>query len=203
MTKKKTPTVVTSAELESKPPGTTSDAQVASERIHTGKIIKLDKDRIRYPDGTEAEVDIVRHPGASAVVPFVSDPEGEDPQVLLLRQYRYAAGGYLYEIPAGRLDPGESPAECAARELKEETGCTAKKIEPLITMVTTPGFTDERIHLFLATDLTHGQAAREADEFADVIVMRLSEALELIQQGEIPDGKTALGLLYAAGFKTG
>jgi len=201
--KKKTPTVVTSAELESKPPGTKSDAQVSSERLHTGKIIKLDKDRIRYPDGSEAEVDIVRHPGASAVVPFLSDPEGEDPQVLLLRQYRYAAGGYLYEIPAGRLDPGESPAECAARELKEETGCTAEKIEPLITMVTTPGFTDERIHLFMATDLTHGEAAREADEFADVVVVRLSEALELIQHGEIPDGKTALGLLYAAGFKTG
>jgi ADP-ribose pyrophosphatase len=203
MTKKKTPTVVTSAELESKPPGTKSDAQVGSQRLHTGKIIKLDQDRIRYPNGSEAEVDIVRHPGASAVVPFLSDPEGEDPQVLLLRQYRYAADGYLYEIPAGRLDPGESPAECAARELKEETGCTAKKIEPLITMVTTPGFTDERIHLFIATDLTHGQAAREDDEFADVIVMRLSEALELIQRGEIPDGKTALGLLYAAGFKTG
>jgi len=201
--KKKTPTVVTSAELESKPPGTKSDAQVSSERLHTGKIIKLDKDRIRYPDGSEAEVDIVRHPGASAVVPFLSDPEGEDPQVLLLRQYRYAAGGYLYEIPAGRLDPGESPAECAARELKEETGCTAEKIEPLITMVTTPGFTDERIHLFMATNLTHGQAAREADEFADVVVVRLSEALELIQRGEIPDGKTALGLLFAAGFKTG
>jgi ADP-ribose pyrophosphatase len=203
MTKKKTPTVVTSAELESKPPGTRSDAQVSSQRLHTGKIIKLDQDRIRYPDGSEAEVDIVRHPGASAVVPFLSDPEGEDPQVLLLRQYRYAADGYLYEIPAGRLDPGESPAACAARELKEETGCTAKKIEPLVTMVTTPGFTDERIHLFMATDLTHGQAAREDDEFADVIVMRLSEALELIQRGEIPDGKTALGLLYAAGFKTG
>jgi ADP-ribose pyrophosphatase len=203
MTKKKTPTVVTSAELESKPPGTRSDAQVSSQRLHTGKIIKLDQDRIRYPDGSEAEVDIVRHPGASAVVPFLSDPEGEDPQVLLLRQYRYAADGYLYEIPAGRLDPGESPAACAARELKEETGCTAKKIEPLVTMVTTPGFTDERIHLFMATDLTHGQAAREDDEFVDVIVMRLSEALELIQRGEIPDGKTALGLLYAAGFKTG
>ena len=203
MTKKKTPTVVTSAELESKPPGTKSDAQVASERLHTGKIIKLDRDRIRYPDGNEAEVDIVRHPGASAVVPFLSDPEGEDPQVLLLRQYRYAADGYLYEIPAGRLDPGESPAACAARELKEETGCTAAKIEPLITMVTTPGFTDERIHLFMATDLTHGQAARETDEFADVVIMRLSEALELIQRGEIPDGKTALGLLYAAGFRTG
>jgi len=201
--KKKTPTVVTSAELESKPPGKKSDAQVSSERIHSGKIVKLDRDRVRYPDGSEGELDIVRHSGASAVVPFLSDPEGEDPQVLLLRQYRYAADGYLYELPAGRLDPGESPAECAARELKEETGCTAAKIEPLITMVTTPGFTDERIHLFMATDLTHGQAAREPDEFADVVVMRLSEALELIQRGEIPDGKTALGLLYVAGFKTG
>ena len=199
----KKPTVVTSARLDSTPPGTKSDAQLDSERLHTGKIIKVDRDRIRYPDGSEADVDIVRHPGASAVVPFLSDPEGEDPQILLLRQYRYAADGYLYEIPAGRLDPGESPAACAARELKEETGCTAKQIEPLITMVTTPGFTDERIHLFIATDLTHGEAAREADEFADVIVMRLSEALELIQRGEIVDGKTALGILYAAGFKTG
>jgi ADP-ribose pyrophosphatase len=201
--RKKAPTVVTSAELESRARGAKSDAQISSHRIHTGKIIKVDSDRIRYPDGSEAEVDIVRHPGASAVVPFLSDPEGEDPQILLLRQYRYAADGYLYEIPAGRLDPGETPADCAARELKEETGCTAKQMEPLITMVTTPGFTDERIHLFMAVDLTHGEAAREADEFADVIVMRLSEALELIQRGEIVDGKTALGILYAAGFKTG
>jgi ADP-ribose pyrophosphatase len=201
--RKKAPTVVTSAELESRARGAKSDAQISSHRIHTGKIIKVDSDRIRYPDGSEAEVDIVRHPGASAVVPFLSDPEGEDPQILLLRQYRYAADGYLYEIPAGRLDPGETPADCAARELKEETGCTATQMEPLITMVTTPGFTDERIHLFMAVDLTHGEAAREADEFADVIVMRLSEALELIQRGEIVDGKTALGILYAAGFKTG
>ena len=201
--KRKTPSVVTSAELESRARGAKSDALISSDHIHTGKIIKLDSDRIRYPDGSEAEVDIVRHPGASAIVPFLSDPEGEEPQILLLRQYRYAADGYLYEIPAGRLDPGESPADCAARELKEETGCTAKQMEPLITMVTTPGFTDERIHLFMATDLTHGEAAREADEFADVIVMRLSEALELIQRGEIVDGKTALGILYAAGFKTG
>jgi ADP-ribose pyrophosphatase len=201
--RKQTPTVVTSAQLDATPPGAKSDAQLGSKRIHTGKIIKLDQDRIRYPDGSEAEVDIVRHPGASAVVPFLTDPEGEDPQILLLRQYRYAAGGYLYEIPAGRLDPDEAPAACAARELKEETGCSAGRLEPLITMVTTPGFTDERIHLFMATDITHGEAAREADEFVDVVVMRLSEALELIQRGEIIDGKTALGILYAAGFKTG
>jgi ADP-ribose pyrophosphatase len=203
MSAKKTPTVVTSAELEARSRGAKSDAQVSTERIHQGKIINLDRDRIRYPDGSEADVDIVRHPGASAVVPFLSDPAGEDPQILLLRQYRYAADGYLYEIPAGRLDPGEAPADCAARELKEETGCTAEQMEPLITMVTTPGFTDERIHLFMATDLTHGKAEREADEFADVVVMRLSEALELIQRGEIVDGKTALGILYTAGFKTG
>jgi len=107
------------------------------------------------------------------------------------------------KIPAGRLDPGEAPIACAARELKEETGCSAETLVPLITMLTTPGFTDERIHLFMATELTHGEHAREADEFVDVVVLRLSEALELVQRGEIPDGKSALGLLYAAGFKTG
>jgi ADP-ribose pyrophosphatase len=203
MTKKKTPTVVTSAELSARPIGAKSDAQIGTERIYTGKIVKLDRDRVRYPDGSEAELDIVRHQGASAVVPLLTDPEGDDPQILLLRQYRYAADGYIYEIPAGRLDPGEDPAACAVRELREETGCTAEKIEPLITILTTPGFTDERIHLFMATGLTHGESAREADEFVDIIIMRLSEALELIQRGEIPDAKTALGILYVAGFKTG
>ena len=202
MSKKKSPDVVTSSDLAVRAVGAKPDVQLATERIHTGKIIKLDRDRVRYPDGSEADLEIIRHSGASAVVPFLTDPEGDDPQILLLRQYRYAAEGYIYEIPAGRLDPGEEPAACAARELKEETGCTAAKIEPLFTMLTTPGFTDERIHVFLATGLTHGQSAREADEFVDVIVMRLSEALELIERGEVPDGKTALGILYAAGFKT-
>ncbi len=187
MTAKKRAPVVTSAELD----------------VHTGKIIKLDRDHIRYPDGSEADIEIIRHSGAAAVVPFLTDPEGDDPQILMLRQYRYAAGGYVYEIPAGRLDPGEAPIVCAARELKEETGCSAKAIVPLITMLTTPGFTDERIHLFLATEITHGDHAREADEFVDIVVLRLSEALELVQRGEIPDGKSALGLLYSAGFKTG
>jgi ADP-ribose pyrophosphatase len=199
----KKPKVVTSEELAARPRGAKPAAQLGTERIHTGKIIKLDRDTVRYPDDSQADLEIVRHPGASAVVPFLTDPEGEDPQILLLRQYRYAADGYIYEIPAGRLDPGESPATCAARELKEETGCTAKSIVPLFTMLTTPGFTDELIHLFLATGISHGESAREEDEFADVVVMRLSEALELIQKGEIPDGKTALAILYSAGFMTG
>jgi ADP-ribose pyrophosphatase len=203
MSPKNGPKVVTSADIDARPAGTRPEAQLGTKRIHTGRIIKLDEDHVRYPDGSEADVDIVRHPGASAVVPFLTEPDGEDPQILLLRQYRYAAGGYILEIPAGRLDPDEAPLACATRELKEETGCTAGRIEPLITILTTPGFTDERIHLFIATDLTHGEAAREADEFADVVILRLSEALELVQRGEVPDAKTALGLLYAAGFKTG
>jgi ADP-ribose pyrophosphatase len=148
-------------------------------------------------------MDIIRHSGASAIVPFMSDPEGDDPQLLLLRQFRYAAGGYIYEVPAGRLDGDESPADCAVRELKEETGCTADVMAPLFTMFTTPGFTDEKIHVFMATGLSHGASAREADEFVDVVIVSLAEALELIRVGEIMDAKTALSILYVAGFKTG
>lgn len=195
--------VVTAAEVNARPRGSRPEEQLASEPLYKGKIITLDRDTVRFPDGSvNNQFDIARHPGASAIVPFMSDPAGDDPQILLLRQYRYAAGGYIYEIPAGRLDEGETPAQCAARELKEETGCTAEEIEPLTTMFTTPGFTDEVIHLFMATGLTHGQHNREADEFVDVVIMRLAEALELIQSGVIVDGKTALGVLYAAGFRT-
>src|SRR3954467_13807506 len=136
--------------------------KIKSKRVYTGKVLSLDLDTVAFPDGSVGELEMIRHPGASAVVPFLSDPRGADPQILLIRQYRYAADGYIYEIPAGRLDPGEDPAACAARELKEETGCSAGKIEHMYTMYTTPGFTDERIHLFAATDLTRGDAARES-----------------------------------------
>ena len=102
--------------------------RVQSRRAYTGKIVSLDVDTVRFPDGSIGELEMIRHPGASAVVPFLSDPRSEDPQVLLIRQYRYAANGYLFEIPAGRLNPGEDPLDCAARELKEETGCTAEKL---------------------------------------------------------------------------
>lgn len=178
-------------------------AQLSTRRIHTGKIIKLDADVVRFPDGSTSEMDIIRHPGASAIVPFLSDPVGDDPQILLLKQYRYAAGQYLYEIPAGRLDPGEEPHACAVRELREETGCVAGRIEFLFTMFTTPGFTDEQIHVFMASGLEQGKHAREADEFITVETVTLSRALELIKQGEIKDAKTALGILFAAGFRAG
>jgi ADP-ribose pyrophosphatase len=176
---------------------------IKSVRVHTGKVISLDIDTVRFPDGSTGELEMIRHSGASAVVPFLSDPAGDDPQVLLIKQYRYAANGYLFEIPAGRLNPGEDPRDCAARELKEETGCTADHLDFLTTMFTTPGFTDEKIHLFMATGLIAGETKHEADEFLDLQPMPLSKALAMVKSGEIRDGKTALGLLFAAGFRAG
>lgn len=183
---------------------TPNSATISSHRIYTGRVVTLDVDQVRFPDGSTGELEMVRHPGASAVVPFLSDPAGDDPQVLLIRQYRYAASGYLYEIPAGTLDhPGEDPAECARRELKEETGCTADGVELLCSVYTTPGFTDEKIHIFMAVGLTRGEAAREKDEFLELHPVTLSRALHMIQQGEIQDAKSTVGLLYAAGFRAG
>lgn len=174
---------------------------LAQRRVYTGRVISLDVDTIRFPDGSTGELEMIRHPGASAVVPFVSDPRGPDPQVVLIKQYRYASNGYLVEIPAGRLEPGEQPHACAVRELQEETGCSAERIEPLMTLYTTPGFTDERIHLFMATGLTMGRASYDPDEFIEVRTYSLSDALAMIERGEITDAKTALGLLYCAGFR--
>jgi ADP-ribose pyrophosphatase len=177
--------------------------KLSSRRVYTGRIVNLDVDTVRFPNGSTGELEIIRHPGASAVVPFFSDPAGEDPQILLLKQYRYAADDFLYEIPAGRLDPGEEPIDCARRELMEETGYEAERVEHLYTFYTTPGFTDEKIHTFLAVGLTRGESRHETDEFITVETMTLSHALGLIEKGEIKDAKTALSILYAAGFKAG
>jgi ADP-ribose pyrophosphatase len=174
--------------------------QLASKRIHAGRVIDLDVDTVRFPDGSTGQLEIIRHPGAAAVVPFASDPQGPDPTILLIQQYRYAVNGSLIEIPAGRLNPGEDPRICAERELLEEVGVKAGRVERLTTIWTTPGFTDERIHLFWASDLTAGKHAREPDEFIEVTPKPLSEVLTLIRSGEICDAKTALAILFVAGF---
>ena len=184
-------------------PDQPASAQLSTRRVYQGRIFDVDIDRVRFPDGSEGELEMLRHPGASAVIPFLSDPAGTDPQVMLIRQYRYAAEDFVYEIPAGRLDEGEDPADCAKRELREETGCTASSVERLTTIFTTPGFTDEKIHLFLATGLTQGEHAREKDEFLDIVPMPLSRALAMIQAGDIVDSKTIVAILFAAGFRAG
>lgn len=175
--------------------------KLGSRRVYSGRIINVDIDTARFPDGSTGELEMVRHPGASAVIPFLSDPHGDDPQILLIKQFRHAANDFIYEIPAGKLDGDEDPKVCAERELREETGCSAERVEHLYTFFTTPGFTDERIHAFMATGLKRGDTAHEKDEFMSLETVTLSRALELIQSGELNDAKSALAILYVAGFK--
>ena len=174
--------------------------QISSRRAYAGRLINVDVETVRNPAGATVELEMVRHPGASAVVPIVSELDSPDPHVLLLRQYRYAADGFIWEIPAGVLEPGEAPEDCARRELQEETGATAGHLEHLTTVYTTPGFTDERIHLFLASGLSVADQRLEADEVIEVVPRPISGILEMIRDGEVTDCKTIVGVLYVAGF---
>ena len=176
-------------------------ALVSSSRLYSGRIVNLDLDSVRFPDDSIGQLEMLRHPGAAAVVPFLDPPAGADPQVVLIRQFRHAADGYIWEVPAGRLDGGEPPESCAERELEEETGMRARRLERLTTIYTTPGFTDERIHLFLADGLEPGAEHREADEFMGLHTLRWSQVLVMIERGEIVDGKTLVSLLFVQAFR--
>lgn len=174
--------------------------QLASRRVYSGRVVRLDVDTVQYPDGSTGQLELVRHPGAAAVIPYASDPRGEDPTILMIRQFRYAAGGPLWEIPAGTLSPGETPEACARRELREEAGVTAERVERLTSIFTTPGFTDEVIHLFWASGLRAGAPAREHDEFIEVVPRPLSQVLTGIRDGQIRDAKSIVAILYMMGF---
>ena len=174
---------------------------IASTLVHEGRVVRLTVDRVRFPDGSAGAMEMIRHSGASAVQPVIGDPGDADPRIVLVHQFRYAAGGFIYEVPAGRPDRAGEPWEvCARRELEEETGYTAGALTELTSIFTTPGFTDERIRLFLATDLRPGTHRRDNDEFMHPVELHLSEALRMVRDGRITDAKTICTLLYVGQF---
>lgn len=166
--------------------------------VYRGKIIELYLEDVTLPNGVKAELEIVRHPGGAAVVALDNDI-----RVCLLRQYRHAAGGWLWELPAGKLDPGEPPHATARRELEEEAGLRASHWEPLGSIVSSPGIFTEIVHLFLARNLVPVPANTEEHELIEVHWVPFTEALARAQAGEITDAKTVIGLFRAHRIVTG
>lgn len=160
------------------------------ERIYSGKVLDLDVDDVEEPGGIRGRREIVRQRGSVAALPV--HPDG---RVVLVRQYRYAVDSRVWELPAGRIDPGETPAEGARRELEEEVGLRPGTLEPLLDFWTTPGFCDEVMHLYRATDLESVPPRPEEDENIEAAVFTLEEAREMLRRGEIREGKTVVALL--------
>lgn len=170
------------------------------EEVHEGRLLKLSLDTVRFPDGSTGELEMIRHPGASAILPVLGSLDEPDPEVLLLRQYRYASGGWLWEVPAGMPEGDEPWEECAARELEEETGRRAETLERMTRIYTTPGFCDEVIRLYVASGLSEGRMSRDEDEFLEVERVRFSEAVEMVRDGRIVDCKSVATILWARCF---
>jgi ADP-ribose pyrophosphatase len=165
---------------------------VASHQVHAGRVIQVSTERLRYSNGREYDIDFVRHPGAAAVIAVDAGN-----RVCVVRQYRHGVEDFLWEIPAGKLDPGEAPDTCARRELHEETGVAAGSWISLGLYIPAPGIFSEVIHLYLARELNIGQSAPDADEELELQWLPLAEALDHVLRGEWNDGKTALGLWRA------
>jgi 8-oxo-dGTP pyrophosphatase MutT (NUDIX family) len=165
---------------------------IASKHVHTGRIIQVSTERLLYNNGREYDLDFVRHPGAAAVVAV--DGSG---RVCLVRQYRHGVEDFLWEIPAGKLDPGEAPEACAVRELAEETGVQARRWTSLGQFLPAPGIFTEVIHLYMARDLTVGAPAPDADEELEIQWLPIEEAAGMVLRGEWSDGKTGLALWRA------
>jgi ADP-ribose pyrophosphatase len=178
-----------------------SVAKVLSSRtVYKGKVFSVTSDEVVEPGGVEARRDVVRHQGS--VVVLVVDTTASEARVLLIRQFRYAAGETLWEIPAGRIDEGEQPLQGAKRELTEETGFTARKWTRALTYYPSPGFLGEIMHLFVAEDLTKGKATPEEDERITKRFFPLSQVVEMINARKIRDGKTIAAVLWYAQART-
>ncbi|MFC4738023.1 NUDIX hydrolase [Bacillus daqingensis] len=160
------------------------------ERIYQGRIIELENHTVRLPDGKESKREVVRHPGAVGIICFRND------KLILVYQYRKALGKVIAEIPAGKLDEGESPEVCAVRELEEETGIKAGSCRFLCSFYTSPGFADELVHIYIAEDLKAGHKAADDDEFVEMAEVSLEEASAFIEDGTIHDAKTLYAVQY-------
>ena len=160
--------------------------------LHEGRVFNLVKENYTLDNGVTADMDFIQHPGAAAMVPMLNQKE-----VILIKQYRHAIRKFIWEIPAGTLDPLESPINCAKRELIEETGYASNQWHQLGTITPLPGCSNERIHIFLALDLKPAEQHLNEDEMLKVHQVNLEEALQMILKGEINDGKTISGLFLA------
>ncbi|MFZ7128520.1 MAG: NUDIX hydrolase [Desulfobacterales bacterium] len=170
---------------------------IESRLVHRGRVFELYRDRATASSGSIVELDVIRHPGAAAVVAI--DERGD---LLLLRQYRYALNRYIWEIPAGTLEPGESPISCARRELAEEAGVSAARWSTLGAITPLPGYSDEIVHLFLARELTGVSQRLDPDEFLEIHPVSWQTAMNWLAKGEIEDAKTIAGLCKAAFYNT-
>jgi ADP-ribose diphosphatase len=167
---------------------------IKSELIFEGRVFNIVRDEVQHKSGYNTVREVVQHDGGAVIVALF-----EDRDVILIKQYRYPVNEEIYELPAGKLSPGEDPEHCAFRELEEETGLKAGKMEKLTAMMTTPGFCSEVLHIFLATDLQNGtQALEQGEETIEVFRLPLTRALSMCADGTIHDGKTVTGLALAA-----
>jgi ADP-ribose diphosphatase len=171
--------------------------KVSSERVYSGRLLRIDRDRVELPNGQSTDLEMVRHPGASAIVPFVGADE-----ILMVRQFRYATEGFILEVPAGTLHAGEAPDACALREVEEEVGHRAGRLTRIGAIYTTPGFTDEVIHLFTAHDLVPVTQRLDHDEVLTVERLSFARALTLVREGGIVDAKSICALMLARDLRT-
>jgi ADP-ribose pyrophosphatase len=165
----------------------------SSKLLHQGRSFSFVQENVTLENGTTVDLDVVRHPGAAAIVPFIKTG-----QLIMLKQYRHAIGYHIWEIPAGTLDSGEDPLTCAKRELIEETGYSGQQWEKLGEITPVPGYSDERIHIFAATDLTPVEQRLDDDEVLEVHQVSFEKALRMIENGKIQDSKTIAGLYHAS-----
>ncbi|MCP4627139.1 MAG: NUDIX hydrolase [bacterium] len=166
--------------------------------IHRGRVYNLIRENVTLDNGVTTDMEFIEHPGATAIIPMFSDS-----RVLLLKQYRHSLREYIWEIPAGTLDPKEEMIDCAKRELIEETGYSAEQWEKLGEITPVPGYSDERIHIYLASDLQPAEQNLDKDEIINVHKVKFSEAVEMIKNGDIQDAKSIAGLLLARNHSEG